>query len=123
MVSCSADEINAIREVGDGSVRVIAEYDDEGYDVRYVRDDVEAKLQDVAEEIHDELVMQGMGKEYLEELFQAGNLHCSVHRFDEVTAFHFSEEEFTGLFVSIDSSSDIPLATFTDTCRDVLREE
>jgi hypothetical protein len=120
MVSCSVDEINAIREVGDGSVRVIAEYDDSGYDVRYVRDDVEAKLQEVAGEIHDELVMQGMGKEYLEELFQSGDLHCSVHRFDEATAFHFSEEEFTGLFVSIDSTSDIPLATFTDTCRDVL---
>jgi hypothetical protein len=122
MVSCSTDEINAIREVGGDAVRVIAEYDDEGYDVRYVRDDVEAKLQEVAEEIHDELVMQGMGKEYLEELFQAGDLHCSVHRFDEVTAFHFSKEEFTGLFVSIDSSSDIPLATFTDTCRDVFRD-
>jgi len=120
MVSCSKNEINAIREEGKDSVRVIAEYDDAGYDVQYVRDDVEAKMQTVAEEIHDELVIQGMGREYLEELFQAGNLHCSVHRFDEVTAFHFIEEQFTGLFVSIDSDADIPLATFTDTCRDAL---
>ncbi|MFW5963502.1 MAG: hypothetical protein ACOCQM_01455 [Natronomonas sp.] len=120
MVSCSKNEINAIREVDKDSVRVIAEYDDAGYDVQYVRDDVEAKIQQVAEEIHDELVIQGMGREFLEELFRAGDLRCSVHRFDDVTAFHFLEEQFTGLFVSVDSAADIPLATFTDTCRDVL---
>ena len=120
MVTCSKKEINAIREVGGDPVRVIAGYDDEGYDVQYVRDDVETKLRNVAEEIHDELVIQGMGREYLEELFQAGELHCSVHRFDDVTAFHFIDEQFTGLFVSVDSAADVPLATFTDTCRDVL---
>jgi hypothetical protein len=120
MVSFSENEINTIREVGGDSIRVIAEYDDEGYDVQYVRDDVESKLQLVADEIHNELVMQGMGKEYLEELFQAGELRCSVHRLDEVTTFHYIDEEFTGVFVSIDSDADVPLATFSDACRGVL---
>jgi hypothetical protein len=120
MVSCSAEDIDAIREVGGDAVRVIAEYDDEGYDVQHLRSDVEARVQAVADEIHQDLVIQGMGKEYLEELFQAGELHCSVHRFDDVTAFHFIDKEFTGLFVSVDSDADIPLASFTDTCHDVL---
>jgi len=120
MVSFSEGEINTIRDVGGASVRVIAEYDGEGYDVQYVRDDVESKLQQVAEEIHNELVMQGLGKEYLEELFQAGDLRCSVHRLAEITTFHYIDEKFTGLFVSIDSDADIPLATFSDACRGVL---
>ena len=120
MVSCSKNEINAIREEGKDSVRVIAEYDDAGYDVQYVRDDVEAKMQTVAEEIHDELVIQGMGREYLEQLFEAGELHCSMHRFDEVTTFHFLDERFTGLFASVDSGADVRLATFADRCRELL---
>jgi hypothetical protein len=122
MVSCSTEDINAIREVGGDAIRVIAEYDREGYEAQYVRDDVVAKIQEVGEEIHQDLVIQGMGTQYLEDLFQAGDLHCSVHRFDEVTAFHFVDEEFSGLFVSVDSDADIPFATFTDTCHDALRE-
>lgn len=120
MVSVTEDEINAIQDVGGTSIRVIAEYDDKGYDVQYARDDVESKVQQVGEKIHDELVMQGMGKEYVEQLFQAGELHCSIHRLDDVTAFHYIEGDFSGLFVSIDSDANIPFATFTDTCRDAL---
>lgn len=120
MASYSEDDIETIRKVAGDSLRVIAEYDQEGYDMQYIRDDVEAKIGTVAEEIHEELVIRGIGRGHLEQLFQAGNLNCAVHRLDEVTAFHFIDEEFTGLFVSIDSDADIPLVTFADTCRDTL---
>jgi hypothetical protein len=52
---------------GQDTVRVIAAYDEAGYTIQY-GDDVEAKLEAVAEEVHNELVMQRLGKEYLEEL-------------------------------------------------------
>ncbi len=114
------DEIDAIRQEANGALRVLATYDREGYDPIYVRGDVEPKVETVAEEIHDELVIQGMGREYLEQLFEAGELHCSMHRFDEITTFHFLDERFTGLFASIDSGADIRLATFADRCRELL---
>lgn len=117
MVAISQEDIDAIRREADDDLRVIAEYDKEGYDALFVREDVVPKLEGVAEKIHEDLIIQGMGREYLEQLFDAGKLHCSMHRFDEVTTFHFIDEEFTGLFVSLDSDADIALATFADTCR------
>jgi len=103
------------QQAGD-ALRVVAEYDREGYEIRYVREGVGARLDDRAEAIHRNLVLEGISREHLEDLFDAGELHCSMHRFDEVTAFHFAEREYEGLFVSVDSDVDIPLASFTDTC-------
>ncbi|MFB6269915.1 MAG: hypothetical protein ABEH83_08235 [Halobacterium sp.] len=98
------------------SLRVVAEYDRDGYEIKYARDDVGARLADVAEAVHRDLVLEGISREHLEDLFRAGDLHCTMHRFDEITAFHFPDAEYTGLFVSVDSDADVPLATFADTC-------
>jgi hypothetical protein len=108
--------VQQLQELAGDSLRVVATYDREGYEVRYVREDVEARLGTIADDVHQDLVLEGLSREHLEELFGAGELRCSMHRFDEVTAFHFSEAEYQGLFVSIDSDVDVPLASFTDTC-------
>ncbi len=111
------DELAAeLRAQAGDALRVVAEYDRDGYDLRYVRDDVDERLDDVADDIHRDLVLEGISRERLEDLFDAGDLRCSMHRFEEVTAFHFAEAEYAGLFVSIDSGVDVPLASFTDTC-------
>ncbi|PSP46730.1 hypothetical protein BRC60_09615, partial [Halobacteriales archaeon QH_1_68_42] len=52
-----------------------------------------------------------------EDLFGAGDLQCSMHRFDELTAFHFAAAEHTGLFISLDSGADISLASFAEACK------
>jgi hypothetical protein len=108
--------VTDLREYVGDDLRVVAEYDADGYDAFYVREDVTTRLSDVADEIHDDLVLQGIGHGRLEGLFQAGELHCSMHRFDDLTAFHFASAEFEGLFVSIDSEADVPLATFAEAC-------
>lgn len=111
------DELVAeLRQQAGDALRVVAEYDRDGYDIRYVRDDVSARLAERADAIHQNLVLEGISRGHLEDLFDAGDLRCSMHRFDEVTAFHFAEAEYTGLFVSVESSADLPLASFTDTC-------
>jgi len=122
MPTLSGEAVADIRRASEGALRVAATYDREGYDVRYARDDVEPRIADVADEVHDELVIQGLGREYLESLFDGGGLQCSMHRFDEMTAFHFIEDEFTGLFVSVDSDADLHLATFANTCREQLED-
>jgi len=105
-----------LRDQAGDALRVVAEYDRDGYELRYVREDVDVRLTDRADAIHRDLVLEGIGREHLEDLFGAGDLRCSMHRFDEVTAFHFAEAKYTGLFVSVDSDVDLPLASFTDTC-------
>jgi hypothetical protein len=106
-------------EAGD-ALRVVATYDTDGYETVYCRDDVAGRMAEHAPDIHDDLVLQGVGREHLESLFEAGRLHCSVHRFEDLTAFHFLADEYTGLFVSVDADADIRLASFADTCRGYL---
>ncbi|MFB6071828.1 MAG: hypothetical protein ABEJ88_02570 [Halobacterium sp.] len=108
--------VEELREETGEALRVVAEYDRDGYHVRYVRDDVDPKLKRVGDDIYRDLILEGISREHLEDLFEAGDLHCTMHRFDELTAFHFAEEEYSGLFVGVDSSADVPLATFADTC-------
>lgn len=104
------------REVGDG-LRVVADYSNEGYDLHYVRDDVRPRVEEMdTDRIHQELVLQGIGREHLEDLFDAGRLQCSVHRFDEMTACHFVRTEKTGGYVSFDSDADVEFNSFVETC-------
>ncbi|WP_436908774.1 hypothetical protein [Halosimplex marinum] len=121
MVIDDADAlVAALREVAGDALRVVATYDRDGYDPVYVAPSAEQRVRSQAERVHDELVLQGLGRGHLEDLFDAGDLQCSIHRFDEVTAFHFASGEFSGLFVSVDSEADLPLATFSETCKEHL---
>lgn len=105
-----------LHDLAGDALRVVATYDREGYEVRYARDDLQGRLESVADGVHQDLVLEGVGREHLESLFEAGDLRCTMHRFDELTAFHFPDDEYRGLFVSVDSDADVPLASFTDTC-------
>ena len=105
-----------LQELTGNSLRVVAEYERDGYDVRYVRDDVDTRVHERADAIHQNLVLEGISRGHLQDLFGAGDLRATMHRFEDVTVFHFAEAEYRGLFVSIDSDADLPLASFTDTC-------
>ena len=105
-----------LRQHVDDDLRVVAEYDADGYDAFYVRRDVTPRLTQVGDELHDDLLLQGVGSERLEDLFEAGPLHCSMHRFEDLTAFHFVAAAFSGLFVSVDAGADVPLSSFAETC-------
>lgn len=112
--------VDALRDTIGDNLRVVAEYDRNGYSVVYIQDEVEDRIADYAEDVHHELVLQGIGREHLEQLFDAGDLHCSMHRFDEMTAFHFIEAEYTGVFVSIDSDCSIDLDEFANVVREYI---
>lgn len=99
---------------------MVATYTRDGYDLLHVREEVDSRVERLASKVHDDLVLQGVGKQYLEDVFEAGELHCSMHQFDDLTVFHFLRAEYTGLFVSLDSSADVPLCTFVETCEQFL---
>jgi len=105
--------------VGD-ALRLVATYDQEGYELVYVRPDAAERAKTQGERVHDELVLQGLGRGHLEDVFGAGDLECSVHRFEDLTAVHFAASEFSGLFVTVDTDADLALASFSETCKNFL---
>ncbi|NHN57754.1 hypothetical protein G9466_01510 [Halorussus sp. JP-T4] len=97
-------------------MRVVAGYTAEGYELHYVREDIRPRVEEMnTDRIHRELVLQGVGREYLEDLFDAGPLQCSVHRFEELTAYHFVRTEKTGGYVSADSDASVRLESLVET--------
>lgn len=110
-----------LREMAGEGLRVVASYTKGGYDVYYVREDVEPLLESAAEDVHEDLVLQRIGREHLESLFGLGDLHCSMHRFEAAMAFHFvADEQYTGLYVSVDSDVSLPLVQFAERCESAL---
>ena len=56
-------------EIGD-DLRAVATYHEETYEVVYERADVAAKPRAI-DRIHQELIMEGLGTEYLEDVYDA----------------------------------------------------
>ncbi|NLV09909.1 hypothetical protein GOC74_08205 [Halomicrobium mukohataei] len=92
--------------VGD-ALRVVARYDEDGYELLYVREDLTEHTQGISDAIHENLVLEGIAKEYLEDLFEAGELHCTIHEFEELRAHHFVTGQFEGFFVGADTGGTI----------------
>lgn len=49
--------VTALRAAAGDDLRAVATYDADGYDAFYVRDDVASCLADVAEDLHDDLIL------------------------------------------------------------------
>lgn len=111
----STEPVTALRSVAGDALRAVAAYDRDGLDLLYGRDDVMEK-ETAIDRIHEELVLQELGREYLEELFGVGRWHCTMHRFDRATCVHYAEGEFSGVFVSVDSGADVDLEKSADAC-------
>ena len=117
-----SEVLEGIQELTGDSLRTVATYADDGYEFHYARDDISARINHLAEDIHKDLIIEGIGRDYMEDLFDAGSLRCSMHRFDDLSAFHFVGKDYTGLFVSIDSDANVPLQEFSQLCRKLLEE-
>ncbi|WP_251343688.1 hypothetical protein [Haloplanus halophilus] len=111
----SSPLVERLEEVAGPALRAVARYDRDGIEITYERPDV-AEKETVIERIHDELVLQELGREYLEHLFQVGRWHCTMHRFERAVCIHYARGEFSGAFVSIDSGADVDLDRIADAC-------
>jgi hypothetical protein len=113
----SSSLVDPLADVAGPALRAVARYDRDGIDIDYERDDVATK-ETVIHRIHDELVLQELGREYLEDLFRVGRWHCTMHQFEEATCVHYARGEFSGAFVSIDADADVDLDAIAETCHD-----
>jgi hypothetical protein len=103
-------------EIGD-DLRAVATYEEYQYELVYERDDVATKPRAI-DRIHEELILEGMGTEYLEDVFDVGRLNCTMHSFEEALCFHFVRGNMEGLFVSVDSDALVPVDRFIRICRE-----
>ncbi|WP_458209296.1 hypothetical protein [Haladaptatus sp. NG-SE-30] len=105
-------------EMGDG-LRSVGHYTKDGYEVFYLRPDVEAQYtRDDIEDIHQDLILEGLSKDRFEDLFRAGPLECSMHGFEDALMFHFVGSENSDLFVGVDSDAPIDLSSFIGRCKE-----
>ena len=103
-------------EVGE-ELRAVATYEEAEWERLYEREDISAKPR-IFDTIHEELILEGMGTEYLESVFQVGRLNCTMHNFDEAMCFHFVRGPMRGVFISLDSDALLPLEEFASICRE-----
>jgi hypothetical protein len=111
----SPEPVEELRAVAGDALRSVARYDRDEVELLYERDDVARKPR-VIDRIRDELVMQELGREYLEDLFGVGRWNCTMHRFDDAVCVHFADGDFTGTFVSVDADADVDLLAVGDAC-------
>jgi hypothetical protein len=112
--------VERVREHVGTHLRAVVTYSDTDYELIYLRSDLDDEYGvERIDRIHRELVLEGIGREYLEDLFDAGPLRCSMHGFEEAMTFHFADPD-SGLFVSVDSAAEVPLKSFVADCHDAL---
>lgn len=115
-ISLIMDIVDTARTVAGDSLRSVAEYRGKEYAIYFVREDVDRKNLDV-DTIHQNLVLDGIGREFLEELFQAGELRCTSHQFEKALMLHFAFPENSGLFVSVDADGTVAIHELVDVCQ------
>lgn len=109
--------IASLQALVNGALRSVAYYDEAKYDSLYRREDIETGYTpDESQEIIDDLTVQGLSRQYLESLFNAGSLECTMLRFEDALMFHFPESDHTGLFVTIDTGTTIDIDQFVSLC-------
>lgn len=109
--------VETLHEVAGDAVRSVCTYDEENYDLLFMRENVDAIYStEEIEEIFDDLRLEGWGRERLEGLFNAGGLECSIYGFEDAMMFHFVENGFEGAFVTYDRGADVDVEAFLEAC-------
>jgi len=103
-------------QVGE-SLRAVATYEEDEWTLHYECDDIKAKPR-IFDKIHEELILEDMGTEYLESAFQVGQLNCTMHSFEEAMCFHFVRGSLRGVFVSIEPETMVSLEEFVNVCKE-----
>lgn len=107
--------VSPFEAVAGDALRALATYDEDDLTLVYEREDIATK-QRVIDDIHDDLILDDIGIGYLEDLFQVGTWHCTMHRFEDAICIHHSAGDYRGVFVSIDTNAGVDLEAVADTC-------
>lgn len=122
MIEPAADLLEEAQDHVDGSLRALASYEEQSYDIHYLRDDIEHQYSEGdIKRVFDYVALAGLSRDYLEQTFHAGSVLCTVYSFEDADMFHFQTDRTEGFFLSFDRNADVHLDSFINDCRAVLR--
>ena len=95
------------------SLQTVSTFHSEGYEKLYFRDDIdELYTEDELSEIFRNLVWEGLSKLYIQDLFYAGDMVCSMWVLQGSVMLLFADEDHTGAFVTVDVDTDADVLDF-----------
>lgn len=101
-----------------GALRAVAAYDERDYELEYIRDDVGRRYSAAElEAVFEELALAGRDRDYLEGIFHAGRIECSILGFEDALMFHFVTDGGAGRLVTVDRDVEFDLDEFVEACR------
>jgi len=106
------------RDAAGSALRALAVYDREDLELVYEREDVSTKER-VVDDIHEELVLGELGTDRLEALFQVGDWHCTMHRFERAVCIHHGTGDYRGVLVSVDTDAGVDLEAVARACEQI----
>jgi hypothetical protein len=100
------------------ALRALAAYDRDDLTLVYEREDVSTKER-VIDGIHEELVLGEFSTDRLEALFQVGDWHCTMHRFERAICVHHGTGDYRGVLASVDTDAGVDLEAVARACDEV----
>lgn len=107
-------------DIGDG-IRTVATCDRGEYDLRFIRDDVDAEYsEEEISRLFQQVEIEGMGYAHFEELFHTGELECAIYGFEGALMFQLPVDEFSGLFVTTDRDIRLNPESVIGICKEAI---
>lgn len=102
-------------------LRSVASYDDDGFELRYIRDDVDALYDDRDyARVFRTLRLEAMDRPTQDSLYAHGDLLCTYRVYEDATVIHVATSETQGVLISVDTGADVDMRTTTDRIIEVL---
>jgi hypothetical protein len=105
-------------QVDDG-LRSVIYYEPEGYEVVFVRDDVDAVADDDMGDLVTDLRADSYEQGIREDLRGHGRLKSTIWVFEEAIEMHFVADECRGVSVALDTETFLAQSTFVSRCLEV----
>jgi hypothetical protein len=95
------------------SLRVVVSYDENTHDFRYIRNDIQNEYTKREFNKHVDTFRDTENVDQsLESALSVGKHHCSIHLFDEMILFNFTQGDKMGTVVSLDPQAGRDLLQF-----------
>lgn len=105
-------------------LRSVGYYDDDGAEIEYMRDDVEANYENGdVDRVFRGAKLEALDQSHQESMYAHGDLQCTVRCFEEATELHFVQHQTKGFVVAIDAGKLTELRKTVEDCLDAIGEE
>lgn len=109
--------VQFLQEEINDHLRSVIHYDDDGFEVIYVRHDVAAEYtDDDINEVIQDLGMEAFGKPVQENLYDHGELQCTMRWFDDGIELNFLASDTEGVAIGLSGKTFLEHQTFLGKC-------